>query len=80
MEIRLNQADLNAVGVMLDGVRSAYPRVIYRSINATLGNTRTRAVSQISAVLNLTATRIRQDLHGWTRFYIHHEGRREPRR
>jgi hypothetical protein len=61
MQVKLNKADLIAVDTMLTGVKSAYPRVVYRSINSTLGTSKTYASKEIGLVLNLTATRIKKD-------------------
>lgn len=61
MQIKLDKSDMAAVDTMLINLKGAYPRVIYRSVNKTLGNVQTKAVDEIYSVLNLTKTRIKKD-------------------
>ena len=61
MQVTLNKADLIAVDTMLAGIKNAYPRVVYRSINSTLGTSQTFAAREIATVMNLSITHIKQD-------------------
>lgn len=61
MQIKFNKADLAKIDLMLAGIKGAYPRVIYRSINSTTGTSKTFASREIAGVLNLTITRIKKD-------------------
>ncbi len=61
MRADINQSDLLAVKTMFAGVKGAQKRIVTRSINKTITNTRVFAVKEIGKDLNLTATRIRKD-------------------
>lgn len=61
MKAEINKADLLAVKAMFAGVRGASKRIIFRSINKTLTNTKTFAAKEIGKDLNLTQKRIKQD-------------------
>lgn len=63
MEIKVNETDLLAVKTMFAGVKGAYKRIVMRSINKTLTNTRVFAVKEIGKDLNLTQARIKMDFH-----------------
>lgn len=61
MKVDINQSDLLAVKAMFAGVKGAQKRIITRSINKTITNTRVFAVKEIGKDLNLPAKRIRKD-------------------
>ena len=63
MELKVNETDLLAVKTMFAGVKGAYKRIVMRSINKTLTNTRVLAVKEIGKDLNLTQARIKLDFH-----------------
>lgn len=75
MELKVNETDLLAVKTMFAGVKGAYKRVVMRSINKTLTNTRVFAVKEIGKDLNLTPARIKLDFHEDRAFMTRIRGR-----
>ncbi|MBF0395771.1 MAG: phage tail protein [Desulfobacterales bacterium] len=61
ISVSINQSDLNAVRLLLNGLQNSVPKVLCRAINKTLSGVQTDAVSEIADELNLTKTRIRKD-------------------
>jgi hypothetical protein len=62
MNIELNQEQMNDVKAMLADVPKGAMRATTRAINHTLGTTKTMAATEIGQRINLTQTRIKQDL------------------
>jgi hypothetical protein len=61
VNLKVDKDSMAGAKIMLAAVgRSADP-IIYRAINKSMAKGQTRAVSKISRVVNLTATRIRKD-------------------
>jgi hypothetical protein len=61
VNLEVDQGQLAGAKLMLAAVGKSADPIIYRSINKTIDNTQTKAVSLIYNVLNLTKTRIRKD-------------------
>ena len=59
--IRVNEEDLRAVQALLLGLEDEAPKVLARSINASIRNSRTFSVKEIGKRYNLKAARIKRD-------------------
>jgi uncharacterized protein YoxC len=59
--IEANAADMLALKVVLNGIKSGVEKVLTKSINASIKTTQVQAVKLIGQDLSLTAKRIKQD-------------------
>lgn len=62
MKIEIDQVSIKSVQDSLGELAKSYKPVMVTSINKTLGTAKTQAAARIGAELNLTATRIKQDI------------------
>lgn len=62
-QVVIDPGDLSDVQVLLAGIQNAYPRAVTNAINKTLAGVITDAAREITKDLNLTQTRVKQDMY-----------------
>lgn len=61
-QVVIDPGDLSDVQVLLAGIRNAFPRAVTNAINKTLTGVITDAAREITKDLNLSQTRVKQDM------------------